>query len=60
MKDRTTIVIAHRLSTIINANIIFVLVDGEVGEKGSHQELLEKNGVYANLYNMQFNENISI
>lgn len=52
--NRTTIVIAHRLSTIRNAEKILVLTDDGFAEKGTHQELLEKNGIYANLYNMQF------
>lgn len=53
MKNRTTIIIAHRLSTIINANKIVVLDKGKVVEVGKHQELLNKNGYYANLYNIQ-------
>lgn len=52
--NRTTIVIAHRLSTIRNAEKILVLTDDGFAEEGTHQELLEKNGIYANLYNMQF------
>ncbi len=54
-KDRTTFVIAHRLSTIRNADRILVLTEEGIAEEGSHQELLEKNGIYAELYNMQFN-----
>ncbi len=53
-KDRTTIVIAHRLSTIRNADEIIVIGDEGIMERGDHQTLLEKNGVYANYYNMQF------
>lgn len=53
-KNRTTIVIAHRLSTIRNADNILVLTEEGIAEEGSHQELLEKNGIYAGLYNMQF------
>ncbi|MBQ7034707.1 MAG: ABC transporter ATP-binding protein [Clostridia bacterium] len=54
-KDRTTFVIAHRLSTIRNAKRILVLTEEGIAEQGSHAELLEKNGIYAELYNMQFN-----
>jgi ATP-binding cassette, subfamily B, bacterial MsbA len=54
MRGRTTLVIAHRLSTIERADRIVVLVDGHIVETGSHAELLEKNGVYANLYHLQF------
>src|SRR5690606_19241115 len=53
MKERTTIIIAHRLSTIKNANIILVMEDGKIIEKGSHGELLERDGAYARLYNVQ-------
>ncbi len=53
-KDRTTFVIAHRLSTIRNADRILVLTEEGIAEQGSHAELLEKNGIYAELYNMQF------
>jgi subfamily B ATP-binding cassette protein MsbA len=53
-KGRTTLVIAHRLSTIMNADIIFVISDGQVIESGTHKELLAKNGSYANLYSKQF------
>ena len=53
MKNRTSIVIAHRLSTIINADEIFVINKGELAEKGSHKELLEKDGIYKKLFDMQ-------
>ncbi|QZY55902.1 ABC transporter ATP-binding protein [Crassaminicella profunda] len=53
-KNRTTLVIAHRLSTIKNADEIIVLTDEGINEKGTHSQLIEKNGVYAHLYNMQF------
>lgn len=53
MQDRTTIVIAHRLSTIVNADKIVVLSDGEIIEEGTHQELLEKGGTYAQLIQLQ-------
>ncbi|MEH7418889.1 ABC transporter ATP-binding protein [Neobacillus drentensis] len=54
MKGRTSFVIAHRLSTIRNADLILVMNNGKVIEKGTHQELLEKGGFYADLYNSQF------
>ena len=54
-ENRTTFVIAHRLSTIRNAERILVLTEEGIAEEGNHQELLEKNGIYAELYNMQFN-----
>jgi ATP-binding cassette subfamily B protein len=54
MEGRTTFVIAHRLSTIVNADIILVMEDGNIVEKGRHQELLSRNGVYADLYRSQF------
>lgn len=54
MQGRTSFVIAHRLSTIKNADIIFVLKDGDIIESGRHTELMEKNGFYADLYNSQF------
>lgn len=53
MQNRTSIVIAHRLSTIINADEIYVIHKGELAEKGSHKELLDKNGIYKKLYDMQ-------
>lgn len=53
MKNRTSIVIAHRLSTIINADEIVVINQGELVEKGTHSELLAKNGIYKKLYDMQ-------
>lgn len=54
MKGRTSFVIAHRLSTIKNADLIIVMNDGDVIEQGTHDELLKKNGFYAELYNSQF------
>ena len=56
MKNRTSFIIAHRLSTIKNADIILVLKDGDVIEKGNHEELMAKGGFYADLYNSQFSE----
>lgn len=53
MKTRTSIVIAHRLSTIKNADVICVMKDGEIVERGGHEELLAKNGAYSKLYTMQ-------
>lgn len=53
MKNRTSVVIAHRLSTIVNADEIFVINKGELAERGSHKELLEKNGIYKKLFDMQ-------
>ena len=53
MKNRTSIVIAHRLSTIVNADEIFVINKGELAERGSHKELLEKDGIYKKLFDMQ-------
>jgi len=53
---RTTLVVAHRLSTVKNADEIIVLTDGEITERGSHEQLIEKNGLYAQLYRYQFKE----
>jgi len=57
MKDRTTLVVAHRLSTIENADLILVMDGGQIVEKGSHHELLTKNGIYTKLHKMQFKKN---
>ena len=54
MEGRTSFIIAHRLSTIKNADLILVMNDGDIVEQGNHEELLKKNGFYANLYNSQF------
>ena len=56
MKGRTSFVIAHRLSTIRDADLILVMKDGDIIEQGTHEELLEKDGFYAKLYNSQFEE----
>jgi ATP-binding cassette subfamily B protein len=53
-KGRTTVVVAHRLSTIKNADEIIILTDEGIKERGKHQELLDKNGIYSELYNAQF------
>lgn len=60
MQGKTTFVIAHRLSTIRNADKILALKDGEIIESGTHDELLKKNGFYANLYNSQFKNGTEI
>ena len=56
MKGRTSFVIAHRLSTIKDADLIFVMKDGDIIEQGTHEELLAQKGFYADLYNSQFEE----
>jgi ATP-binding cassette subfamily B multidrug efflux pump len=56
MEGRTSFVIAHRLSTIRDADLILVMNQGSVIEKGSHEELMEQGGFYADLYNSQFSE----
>lgn len=56
MADRTSFIIAHRLSTIRNADLILVMKDGDIVEQGSHEELLNENGFYSELYNSQFEE----
>ncbi|MCI5668628.1 MAG: ABC transporter ATP-binding protein/permease [Oscillospiraceae bacterium] len=54
MKGRTSFIVAHRLSTIREADVILVMKDGHIIEQGNHEQLLAKNGFYANLYNSQF------
>ena len=53
-EGRTTLVVAHRLSTVKNADKILVVTHNGIEEEGSHKQLLEKNGIYAELYNYQF------
>ena len=60
MENRTSFIIAHRLSTIKNADTILVVNSGEIVERGSHRELLEKNGFYANLYYSQFKTGMAL
>ncbi len=59
MKERTTFIIAHRLSTIQGADEIVVLDEGKIKEIGLHQELLARKGIYARLYNIQFNRQVN-
>ena len=54
MQGRTSFVIAHRLSTIRDADMILVLKDGDIVEQGTHEELLERKGMYEKLYHSQF------
>ena len=56
MQGRTSFIVAHRLSTIREADVILVMKDGDIVEQGTHEELLLKNGFYAELYNSQFEE----
>ena len=56
MKDRTTILVSHRVSTVRNAHQIVVLKDGAIAEKGTHDLLMERDGVYAALYHKQLLE----
>jgi ATP-binding cassette, subfamily B, bacterial len=58
MKERTTVAIAHRLSTILAADIILVIDHGQIVERGTHEELLERGGLYAKLYNEQFSKGL--
>ena len=54
MKGRTSFIVAHRLSTIKEADVILVMKDGNIIEQGNHNELMQKQGFYFNLYNSQF------
>ena len=56
VKSRTSFIIAHRLKTIKNADIILVILDGRIVESGNHQELMAKDGIYAEMYNLQFGQ----
>ena len=56
MEGRTSFIIAHRLSTIKNADLILVMKEGDIIEQGTHSQLLEAGGFYADLYNSQFEE----
>ena len=58
-QSRTTIMIAHRLSTIVNADQIVVLDEGRVAERGSHEQLLERDGIYADLWYRQAAEQLA-
>ncbi len=60
MKNRTTIIVAHRLSTIVSADRIIVLNQGKLVEEGTHKELLNKKGIYAHLYSLQFPERLEL
>ena len=53
-EGRTSFIIAHRLSTIKNADLILVMKEGNIIEQGNHEQLMAKNGAYAELYNSQF------
>ena len=59
-KGRTTLVVAHRLSTIKNADEIAVISDGKIAEQGRHEDLIQKNGIYADLYQLQFRANTGL
>jgi subfamily B ATP-binding cassette protein MsbA len=54
MEGRTVVVIAHRLSTVQRADMIFVVDNGEIAERGKHEQLMKLNGIYARLHNLQF------
>ncbi|MEG1931259.1 MAG: ABC transporter ATP-binding protein, partial [Anaerovorax sp.] len=58
MKGRTSFIIAHRLSTIKDADVILVMNEGDIVEKGSHEGLIQKGGFYATMYNSQFEKTV--
>lgn len=58
MSNRTTLVIAHRLSTIEKADLILVMEHGRIVERGTHRDLIEKNGAYARLHHIQFEQDV--
>ena len=60
MENRTSFIIAHRLSTIRSADLILVIDKGRIVERGTHQQLLDADGFYANLYNSQFKTGLAI
>ncbi|MCM8759936.1 MAG: ATP-binding cassette domain-containing protein, partial [Candidatus Omnitrophica bacterium] len=60
LKNRTSFIIAHRLSTVMNAKKILVINDGVIVEQGTHYQLLEKGGLYANLYEIQFKKTLNM
>ena len=59
LENRTSFVVAHRLSTIRDADTIIVMAEGSIVETGTHDELMTKNGFYADLYNSQFSEEVA-
>ena len=59
LENRTSFVVAHRLSTIRDADTIIVMAEGSIVETGTHDELMAKNGLYADLYNSQFSEEVA-
>ena len=58
-EGKTSFIIAHRLSTIKNADLILVMNEGDIIEQGNHNDLIKKNGFYANLYNSQFDNELN-
>ena len=57
LKNKTAIIVAHRLSTVINCDEIIVFENGEIVERGTHQQLIDKDGTYKKLYELQFKAN---